>query len=266
MSAPLSEHDVLPARSLRRLGSSRTLLLEVDSTNRYLLDLCEQLPDGAIALAEMQSAGRGRLGRRWLAPRGSSVLASVLLIEPARSPLRPIASMLAAVAACRAVADATRCTPELRWPNDLTIGGRKLGGVLVETRARGASGESVAMVIGVGLNCLQQAAHFPESLRSAATSLEMESSEPVDRAAVARALIERLDELIALPEPLALEAVRGEWLGRCRDLGRRVALQHDTQRLDGTILDIAPSGDLLVHSDQAGRVWLEAAHTTRIHE
>lgn len=256
---PLTAQDLLPS-PLQRLGRRIYLHASIPSTNTFLLEHAAEAGDGAVAWAESQAAGRGRLGRRWLAPRGSSVLLSVLLLEPPDSPLRPHAALLGTVAACEAVETATDCAPAVRWPNDVYLGGRKLGGVLAESSA-GVGG----VVIGVGLNCLQHRRHFTAELRDTATSLECESRHAIDRAAVAAALLARLDNwfVAASREPAAWAKLREAWRQRCEDLGRPVALEHDGRSFRGTAVDIAENGDLIVQLDHGGRRHFASANTTR---
>jgi BirA family biotin operon repressor/biotin-[acetyl-CoA-carboxylase] ligase len=122
----LTSADLLSQGPLRRLGRRVFLHDTLDSTNRFLLDHAADAGDGAVACAESQSAGRGRLGRRWEAPRGSSVLLSVLLHEPADTPLLSQGALLASVAACEAVAAATDCSTGRALANDVVLNGRKL--------------------------------------------------------------------------------------------------------------------------------------------
>jgi len=270
MHRPLLESDLFPAGPLRRLGRHVELFTRIDSTNACLLRHAATLPDGAVALAEFQTAGRGRQGRHWRAPRGSSILLSVLLIEPEGSPRISHATMLGAVAAAEAVELETHCRPGLRWPNDLVVRGRKLGGVLAEStpcagrRARPAPRR--ALVIGIGLNCLQQPGHFGPELRDTATSLEIECTQPVNRAAVARRLLERLDDWLAADsaQPTTWERLRQAWLAHSDDLGARVTLLENACRYTGTVVEIADNGDLLVELDGGGRRRFESATTTRI--
>ena len=243
---------------------------QLDSTNAHLLSRASELEDGTIALAEFQSAGHGRLGRRWESPRGASVLLSVLLKEPAASALPPRATMLAAVAACEAVEQTTACRPAVRWPNDLVVSGRKLGGVLVESTPLSAGSPTGAadraLVLGIGINCLQQRGHFAGELKETATSLEIESPAAIERAAVARRLLERLDAHIA---PFTTDANAGTqllatWKSRCEDFGTRVSLRQDRRTSSGTVLDINEQGDLLVQLDEGGRRYFASATTTRL--
>jgi BirA family biotin operon repressor/biotin-[acetyl-CoA-carboxylase] ligase len=234
------------------------MLGEMDSTNAFLLR-DSNAPDGAVVHAEFQSAGRGRLGRRWLAPRGSSVMLSALLREPAGSGLLELAPRLGAVAACEAIESGAGLRPAVRWPNDLALGGRKLAGVLVEAAAADAGASRI--VIGVGINCLQQRGHFSGELADRATSLEIESPRPVFRERVARALVERLDELLSATPPVE---VRRRWRERCQDVGQAIMLRHDGRTFCGTVLDIYDSGALLVELEDGQRRKFEAATTTRV--
>lgn len=271
MHAPLRQADLVPEdRPLRRLGSSLLLLRTVDSTNRLLLAEAANLDDGAVAVAERQTAGRGRRGRRWEAPRGAAVLVSVLLVESPAGILPRVASLLAAVAACEAVEATTDCTPGLRWPNDLVIEGRKLGGVLVETRRMsGADGcaERLAIVIGIGLNCLQQPGHFPGSLRGRATSLEIEGSAAVDRRRVARCLLARLDErIVATADSDGVGELRDAWRRRCIDIGRPIRVRNAHGTFEGVVSDVTTAGDLIVETTHAGRKCFASATTTRVEQ
>jgi BirA family biotin operon repressor/biotin-[acetyl-CoA-carboxylase] ligase len=127
----------------------------LDSTNTYLLaEARSGVPEGVVAVAEHQTAGRGRLGRRWEAPPGTCLLVSVLLrpvLEPGQLHLCTSAVALAAADACAAVAGVS---PAVKWPNDLLVRGRKLAGVLAESdpAAPGGPEGSVAVVVGVGCN------------------------------------------------------------------------------------------------------------------
>ncbi len=272
MHRPLQDSDFLSCDSLGRVGSRIELLAEVDSTNAYLARRAAELPDGAAVFAEYQSAGRGRLGRAWLAPRGSSVLCSVLLFEPVAAVdggglLAPHATMLATVAACEAIETVSDCRPGVRWPNDVVIAGRKLGGVLAEVIAPKAAeaDRSRAVIIGIGINCLQHPGHFEPELTQRATSLEIESRLPVARAGIAAALLTRLDAWVRALQAraAAVARLRQEWRCRSADLGARVALQHDATVFTGTVVDICDTGDLDVQLDFGGRRRFAAKTTTR---
>ncbi len=272
---PLSQTDLFPDGALRRLGRCVIVHETIDSTNKLLLEQGYAAGDGAVAYAELQTAGRGRLGRRWDAPRGSSVLLSVLLLEPPNTALQSHGALLGTVAACESIEAQTDVQPTIRWPNDLVHNGRKLGGVLAEScsamgtptdEAHVPPGATRAVVIGVGINCYQQRTHFRGDLFDKATSLDCETERPVHRAPIAARLLQRLDHWLThtREQPDGWEALRIAWRQRCADLGRRLVLEHDGRQWAGTVLDISEEGDLIVQLDQGGRRHFAAATTTRV--
>jgi BirA family biotin operon repressor/biotin-[acetyl-CoA-carboxylase] ligase len=145
-------------------------------------------PDGAVAVAEEQTEGRGRLGRSWQAPHGSSILCSVLL-RPAVDPARlPELTVLAANAVAEAIAAETRLEPTVKHPNDVLVGGRKVAGVLGEAR-------DGVVVLGVGINVNIAAADMPEQTRLPASSLAIEAEAEIDRAALLVAVLAHVERL-----------------------------------------------------------------------
>jgi BirA family transcriptional regulator, biotin operon repressor / biotin---[acetyl-CoA-carboxylase] ligase len=153
------------------------------STQRLLHD---DDPEGAVAVAEEQTEGRGRLGRTWHAPARTSVLVSVLLrpgIEPSRL---PELSLVAGGAVAEAIADVTGIDPAIKFPNDVLVGGRKVAGILAES-------SEGRVVLGVGVNANQTADELPGDSQTQPTSLRVELGEPVDRAALLAAILLRLE-------------------------------------------------------------------------
>ena len=270
MHRPLTESDLLLHGPLQRIGRRIRLFAEIDSTNTYALAHAEELGDGAVVAAEVQTAGRGRARRRWLSPRGSSILLSILLLEPDGSPWVTHATMLAAVAAAEAVDAEANCRVSLRWPNDLMIAGKKLGGILAESTPLPTRPEQAqprrALVIGIGLNCFQQPGHFGPALAEIATSLEIECAPPIDRPALAGRLVERLDAGLSQDpaNPRTWTRLREAWTTRCEDLGARVTLVESACHHAGTVLEITENGDLLVQLDSGVRRRFEPTTTTRI--
>ncbi|MFL6021108.1 MAG: biotin--[acetyl-CoA-carboxylase] ligase [Gaiellaceae bacterium] len=153
------------------------------STQRLLR---EDDPEGAVAVAEEQTEGRGRLGRTWQAPARTSVLVSVLLrpeIEPARL---PELSLVAGGAVAEAIADVTGIEPAIKFPNDVLIGGRKVAGVLAEASAG-------RVVLGIGVNANQAAEALPADAQTEPTSLLLELGERADRAQLLATILQRLE-------------------------------------------------------------------------
>lgn len=245
---------------MHRVGRRIEIHDTVDSTNEVVWQrVSERDCDGLVVFAEHQRRGRGRLGRTWDSPRGASVLMSVALCDGAGSLSGDTLSLLAAVAAADAVKSATGVSAEIKWPNDLTIAGRKLGGVLIE--ARPSRGPTV-YVIGAGINCLQHRRHFAAELRDQATSLDLESDDPIDRNRVARNLLVELDRWLATPEDWGPADLKSAWVRRALPLGGQIRLRQAGAEYTGQVLDVDPTAGLLVQLDVGGRRLFEAASTS----
>ena len=220
------------------------VMVSVDSTNNYLKALAAQVaPDGTSAIADRQTAGRGRRGRSFFSPEGQGLYLSVLLRPQARPDQLMHLTAMSAVAASRAVASVCGRRPGIKWTNDLVFGTRKLAGILTELSVVAETMETDYVVVGIGVNCAQSA--FPEELREIATSIRMECGTPVDRCALAAALLREFSRMED-----ALMTQRDAWLREfaenCVTIGRDVRiLRAGTERAahaDG----IGPEAELLV--------------------
>jgi BirA family transcriptional regulator, biotin operon repressor / biotin---[acetyl-CoA-carboxylase] ligase len=182
VSDSLAPENVLPL--LRgRFGREYRFVESCPSTQRLVGSEDEE---GTVAVAEEQTAGRGRLGRRWHAPAGTSVLCSVLL-RPAVPPERlPELTLVAAHACADALAEAADLAVAVKEPNDVLIGGRKTAGILGEAREG-------YVVLGIGINVNVAASELPHRAEIPATSLLEESGQRVPRAPLLAALLERLE-------------------------------------------------------------------------
>ncbi len=197
--------------------------------------------DGLAVFAEHQTAGRGRRGNRWLAPPHQAILASVALAgqDGGRQAVGPELTRAAAVAAARAVEDVAGRDVGLRWPNDLVLNDRKLGGVLVEARP------GLGAVVGIGLNVSQREAAFPAGLRRVVTSLAMVGEE-TDRTLLARALLMRLDAAVSEK----MTSVSAEASSRCRTLGRRIRAIEAGREVAGEVVALDPDYALVVRTGE----------------
>jgi BirA family biotin operon repressor/biotin-[acetyl-CoA-carboxylase] ligase len=153
------------------------------STQR-LLDQGDE--EGAVAVAEEQTEGRGRFGRSWNAPHGTSVLVSVLLRPSIESARLPELSLVAGGAVAEAIAEVTGIDPAVKFPNDVLIGGRKVAGILAES-------SEGRVVLGIGVNANQTDEQLPTETETEPTSLRIELGEPVDRAQLLAAVLARLE-------------------------------------------------------------------------
>jgi len=168
--------------------------------------------------------------------------------------------LLCAVAACDAVVQATGVTPHIKWPNDLVVHGRKLAGILIESRTTGGTGRT--FVCGIGINCLQQRGHLVGGLADSATSLEIESTRPVDRNAVAAALLTQFDTRLHDACADGTDTLRQAWLQRCEPMGRHIRVRCQGRIYTGTTVDIDPSAALVIQLDTGHRRAFPASDTT----
>lgn len=234
----------------RRLGRQVLVFESTDSTNDVAWHyLAAADYDGLAVLAEQQRAGRGRLGRRWVAPPGSSLLLSVLL-QDCRGVSGAALTLLAGVAAATAAAHGTQLRCRIKWPNDVIVNGRKLAGVMIESRQHAGR---TAAVIGIGVNCTQQPLDFPAELRARATSLAQEAGGPIDRVRLVQTLLEQLEWWLDRVEAGQLDLLHREWLASCDDLGHRLAVWYDGRRYQGRVIDVSPEHGLVMQLD-AGAV------------
>jgi BirA family transcriptional regulator, biotin operon repressor / biotin---[acetyl-CoA-carboxylase] ligase len=234
----------------------------IDSTNRYLLEEARAgAPDGVVAVAEHQSAGRGRLGRRWEAPAGANLLVSILLRPGLPAPYRHLASAVVALAAAAAARSVAEVELGVKWPNDL-LGpdGRKVAGVLAEgdLAGGGPSGTdgSAAIVVGIGINVNWPAkeADLPDDLVGTATSLSQQAGHPVDRSAVLDALLGALEpRLVDLGTPAGRIRQADELRSRCTTIGTPVRIELAGTGFEGTAVDVTAEGHLVVDVDGTRR-------------
>jgi BirA family transcriptional regulator, biotin operon repressor / biotin---[acetyl-CoA-carboxylase] ligase len=230
---------------------------EIDSTNAYLRGQARLgAPEGTVAVAQHQSAGRGRLDRRWEAPPGASLLVSVLFrpeFEAAELHLCTAVMALAASEACRRVAGVD---PVLKWPNDVLVGEEKLAGVLAEAEFGGGPGGggpggvgAVAVVVGLGLNI-----DWPGPAGVGGTCLRDLGAEGVDRAVLLDALLEALSTRRALLDSAAgRREVLAELRNRCATLGRRVRIELAAEAVTGVATEIDDAGHLVVQTAEGPR-------------
>ncbi len=238
-------------------------LASVDSTNTYLLAEARRgAAEGLVVVADHQTAGRGRLGRRWEAPPGTALLASVLLrpvLDPERLHLCTGMVALAMADACATVAGVA---PDLKWPNDLLVGEAKVAGILAESDpgAPGGPPGSVAVVVGVGCNVT-----WPGPFGSGGTSLEAAAGHRVDRTALLGSLLAGLgDRLPSIRSDAARSDLAGELRRRCVTLGAEVRVELARGALlAGTAVDLTDAGALVVETDD-GRQEVAAADVVHL--
>ena len=220
----------------------------IDSTNRWVLDEARAgAPSGLVASADHQSAGRGRLGRAWVAPPGTSLLVSVLLrLEIELEKVNTVA-MAASLALLEGLPSELSSRSGLKWPNDVVVGDRKLAGVLAESilpPGDKSNNPEIAVVVGVGCNLEQK--EFPAEVSAIATSCALELEKTITRDDLLNSFLSRLafwsDEISSGNHWSVISAYRA----RLVTLGTSVRVDLGNETFEGIATDIDSSGRLLV--------------------
>lgn len=220
---------------------------KTDSTNRVAMELgYADEPEGAVVLAEEQTAGRGRAGRSWHSERGAGLYVTALL-RPKLSPVQsPLLTMLAGLSAHTAVLAQTGLAAELKWPNDLLIHGKKLGGILTEMHAEPSAVRFV--IVGMGINVNQE--KFPGELAGTATSLRRETGRAQSRLELLVKLLSQFetDYNRFLNEGAPYVVQRFALISSFAN-GRRVRVDTGRETFEGITAGLSPEGLLIVERE-----------------
>lgn len=244
----------------------RTLYFpRLDSTNACLMKLAEQgEPEGTVVLTDEQTAGRGRFGRTWTAPPGTSLLVSVLLRPKVGLADSSKLNLVAALAVRRTLQGVAALSSAIKWPNDVLINGRKVCGILAETTTSTGSGTKSALVLGIGLNVNQDSQNFPVEFRDQATSLRIETGREQSRPLLLQALLKSLEDL-------ALAFVQNGFLPFLEELrrssaviGKRVVVRVGAYSVEGVVDDLDDEGRLLMRMDTGSLTILNSGEVSSI--
>lgn len=205
------------------VGRELRCFQELDSTSTYLKAQGDA-PDGTVAVADSQTAGRGRMDRSFQSPKGQGIYLSVLLRPPLPPDRLPPVTALAGVAVCAAVERVCGARPGLKWPNDPVLNGKKLCGILTELSLEAETGRVQSLVLGIGINVGQGPEDFTPEVREMATSLRQALGKPVSRPQLTAALLEELDRAYAALLAGDLSAYLAAYRRRCVNLGKTVQL------------------------------------------
>jgi BirA family biotin operon repressor/biotin-[acetyl-CoA-carboxylase] ligase len=182
---------------------------------------------------------------------------SVLLLDPQKKLPHEALTIAAGLAVADALAEVTCLEPELKWPNDVLISGRKISGIIVERRT---SPDGQTFVVGVGVNVSSRPPD--EAVDCPATSLSERLGDLPDRAEIVRAILRQLDVQISAIQAGQLEALHEGWLGRCGMMHERIAVESLGKRYIGRVLDVDPLRGLVLADDHGWRVYIPAPGAT----
>jgi BirA family transcriptional regulator, biotin operon repressor / biotin---[acetyl-CoA-carboxylase] ligase len=245
--ARMTPEAVLKGLKTRVLGRSLLCLEKTTSTNDVILELARQgALEGTTVTADIQTQGRGRQGRKWTQTQGKGLAFSLLLRPKLHSDELPEITLAAAVAVAKTV-ESFRLKPQIKWPNDLLLGGRKVCGILTEMGTK--KDKMASVVLGIGVNLNQTTQDFPRELRGIATSFYRFSGRKVDRARFLQVLLGHLEETYHWVGERRFSKVLAEWRKRAVTLGRQVKVTQAHHVFYGQVMDIDEKGALLVRKD-----------------
>lgn len=221
----------------------------INSTNTRAKEMAAAgAPHGTVVIADRQTGGRGRMGRSFHSPAGSGIYLSVILRPECHAGALMHLTCAAAVTAIDGIQAATGLRPGIKWTNDLVVDRKKLGGILTELSVN-SSGMVEYAIVGIGINCTQAPADFPEDIQNVATSLRLCTGKIVDRADVIAKIVVELAymcQYLQSPAPI-LSKYRSD----CITIGQEISLVRGDEIRHGVALDVDDTGALLVQFPDA---------------
>lgn len=216
---------------------------EITSTNQLTQQLAaEGASEGLVVLAEAQTSGRGRLGRRWESPAGVNIYCSVLLKPKIPPHKAPQLTFLTAVAVAETLRELCGLDARVKWPNDVLVGGRKIAGLLNELSAE--TEQIHSLILGVGINVNMTGEQFPDDLRYPATSVQIETGKPQLRLPLVKQLLQRIDSHYAEFLAQGFAPLRRRWERLFDLLDRQVEVDLGNRVISGVVGGLEPDGAL----------------------
>jgi BirA family biotin operon repressor/biotin-[acetyl-CoA-carboxylase] ligase len=219
----------------------------IDSTNSKAYQLAlEGADEGEVVLSESQEKGRGRLGRQWFSPPSLNLYFSVILRPKIPPHQAPLITLMAAVATADAIRKFSGLLPQIKWPNDILLRGRKVAGLLNEIHSEMDRIHFVILGIGVNLNMDER--NFSKEIRSIATSLKIEMGETVSRKAFLQSLLLELERWYSIFLEEGSAVVLNAWRNRAEIKGREVKVTSFGETVVGTAVDVDSDGALILET------------------
>ncbi|MEH7245725.1 biotin--[acetyl-CoA-carboxylase] ligase [Neobacillus niacini] len=224
----------------------------VDSTQKIAHRLAyDNAPEGTVIVAEEQVSGRGRMDRKWHSPKYTGIWMSIILRPNIPLPKAPQLTLLAAVAIVQAIEERTGLLPEIKWPNDILLNGKKVTGILTELEAEADRINSI--IIGIGINVNQTNEDFPNELKGIATSILIEKGEKVSRADLIKGIFVKLEKLYLLYLAEGFLPIKLLWESYAISIGRNITARTLSHSIIGKAQGITDDGVLMIE-DEYGKI------------
>jgi BirA family biotin operon repressor/biotin-[acetyl-CoA-carboxylase] ligase len=244
--------DILNKENIRSLpkgeivGNEIVFFSSIASTNQKAMEIgierdnCE----GIVVIADSQTSGRGRLGRRWISPPGVNLYFTILFKPPFQPKEASIMTLTAAVAVVSAIRNNTGLKAEIKWPNDIYLNGKKTGGILTEMKIGNNRIRFLAVGIGVNVNMLPDM--LDSNVRPFSTSLKAEKGEPVNRTGLLKEILREMEKQYKILLTGNKRAIISKWLEFNSTIGRNIRVQIQDRTISGMAEGINEEGELII--------------------
>ncbi|PIP21282.1 MAG: biotin--[acetyl-CoA-carboxylase] ligase [Candidatus Omnitrophica bacterium CG23_combo_of_CG06-09_8_20_14_all_40_11] len=246
LSSPdrLMPFEVARQLNTKFIGKKIYYLDTVCSTMDIALQLAMQgSSEGTVVIAESQTKGRGRLGRNWFSPKYKGIYLSLILKPKILPNQAPLLTLMSVVSICEAIKEKTGLNVQIKWPNDILIHHKKLGGILTELNAE--TDLSRFVVVGIGLNVNND----KKTLLCGATSLKEQKKEELSRLDLLQEILRKIEENYLVFQKNGGQSIIDKWRDWNISLGRRVRVACQKEHIEGQAIDIDTDGGLLIRND-----------------
>ncbi|WP_027408552.1 bifunctional biotin--[acetyl-CoA-carboxylase] synthetase/biotin operon repressor [Anoxybacteroides tepidamans] len=254
----ITENEIRLGLKTNTLGQTIHFQEEVTSTQKIAHQLAhEGAKEGTLVVAELQTAGRGRMDRTWFSPKGTGVWMSLILRPPIPPQKTPQLTLLSAVAIAQAIQEVTGLVPDIKWPNDILMNGKKCVGILTELQADPDRVHSV--IIGMGLNVNHEREQFPEEIRDIATSLAIEKGEKINRARLIQEVMLKLETLYRQYLQHGFMPIKLLWEGYAISIGKEITARTLNGTIRGWARGITEEGVLILEDHDGAIHYIHSA-------
>ncbi|WP_342541232.1 biotin--[acetyl-CoA-carboxylase] ligase [Heyndrickxia sp. FSL K6-6286] len=241
----VTENEIRLGLKTSKLGSMIQYLDTIDSTQKVAHQLAQEgCPEGTIVVAEEQTNGRGRLTRHWHSPKFTGIWMSIVL-RPKLPPFKaPQFTLITAVAVVQAIEQLFDLQPEIKWPNDILIKGKKVTGILTELQAD--SDKIHSIIIGIGINVNQTREDFPEELHSVATSIAIENGGKLSRSILIQQILANLEKYYQIYLDKGFAPLKLLWESYAISIGKDIIARTVNEVIAGKAIGISDEGVLKI--------------------
>jgi len=246
------------------IGSDIIFCESTSSTNDMALEIGRkrEQPEGIVVVADSQTRGRGRLGRKWISPSGVNLYFSVILQPPFSQQESTILPLAAAASAVNAIKGYPGLNANIKWPNDILIGNKKTGGILVEHKS--GHDKTDMLIIGMGINVNMTLDSLPDDIMPIATSLMIENGSEVDRIKLLGGLLAELESSYKLLIKGDKQSLVNKWADSVSTIGKEISVKINNQIISGTARALTGSGGLLIRMPDGKEKTITAGDVTII--